>query len=385
MPTIIETTSDLAAFCDALARESYITVDTEFHREKTYYPELCLVQIAGANIAAIIDPLAPDMDLAPLYQLLANPDVLKVMHACRQDMEIFTFAMGRPPAPVFDTQIAGMVLGYGESVSYETLVRHYAKSSLDKSSRFTDWMARPLTQKQLDYALADVTHLRVVFEAMEAELEKQNRNHWLVDDMNALLDPTLYAVKVDDCWQRLKFRQTSPRYLAILQSISRWRELEAQRLNVPRGRLVKDDSLVEIASQKPASPAELRKMRAYQGTLNDSQCHALIAAIQAGLALSEYDCPVWRERKPLADNLQTGIDLLKLLLKKIAGEVNTVPRLIAPMEDLERLILGKRDVSVLQGWREELFGKHAVDLLEGKLTIRYDATKQRVLFETTPT
>ncbi len=372
----------LDAFCKQLAGESYVTIDTEFHREKTYYPDLCLIQIAGEKEAAIIDPLADGMDLSPLYDLLADPNVLKVMHACRQDMEIFVQATkGRMPAPIFDTQIAGMVLGFGESVSYDTLVRHYAKTTLDKSSRFTDWMKRPLTDAQLKYAIGDVTHLRVVFEKMEAELEKTGRNEWLVEEMQALSDPSLYMVSEDECWIRLKFRQTAPRYLAVLQSIARWREREAQRKNVPRGRLIKDDSLVEIAAQKPTSITELRKMRAYAGTLNDSQCTQLLAALEEGMRVPDEECPVWREKKSLPDHMQMVVELLKLLLKQVALKENTVSRLIASQDELEKLATGQRDVRMLQGWRYDVFGERALAMLEGKCSVRYNPESKRVVFE----
>ncbi len=381
MYQFIETTDALNEFCAAIANDRYITIDTEFHREKTYFPELCLVQVAGEKLAAIIDPVAGGIDLSSLYALLASETLIKVMHACRQDMEIFVHAMGKVPSPIFDTQIAGMVLGFGEQVSYEALVKHYANAPLDKSSRFTDWMKRPLTEKQLEYAIADVTHLRTVFDAMFAELQEKDRLHWVEEEMEALHEHSLYTVDHHAAWMRLKFRITSPKYLAVLQALCAWREREAQRLNVPRGRLVKDDSLVEIASQKPGTVGELRGMRAYHGTLNDTLAKGLLEAIEHGLNLPPEEHPRWVDRRPLADNLQTGIELLKLLLKKVCGEVNTIPRLIASQEDLESLIKGERTSKTLEGWRYELFGQYAVALLEGKLRLRFDALKQRVIFE----
>jgi ribonuclease D len=383
MYQFIETTEALTEFCNAIAGDRYITIDTEFHREKTYFPQLCLVQVAGSKLAAIIDPLAGGIDLAPLYALLKNPDIIKVMHACRQDMEIFAYAMGEVPSPVFDTQIAGMVLGFGEQVSYEALVRHYARASLDKSSRFTDWMKRPLTDKQLEYAIADVTHLRTVFDAIFSELQDKDRLHWVEEEMEALHEMSLYTVNPDTAWMRLKFRNTSPKYLAVLQAMCAWREREAQRMNVPRGRLVKDDSLVEIATQKPTSIAELRGMRAYQGTLNDTMAKGLLEAAARGVNLSPEEYPVWVDKKPLPEHQQTAIELVKLLLKKASGEVSTVPRMIAANDELEALIKGERNLKILEGWRNDLFGRHALALLEGNLRLRYDPAKQRVIFEDT--
>ena len=250
MHTVITETAPLAAICERLAKESFITIDTEFMREKTYYPELCLIQIAGATEATAIDPLAPGIDLSPLYTLLANKEVLKVFHACRQDMEIFYQKMGALPSPIFDTQVAAMVLGYGESIGYEGLVNKVLGKPVDKSSRFTDWGRRPLTDKQIEYAMGDVLHLREISEIFGQKLDESGRTEWIDEEMQPLLDPKTYETDPDEAWRKIRLRNTSPRYLALLQAAARWRELTARGRNVPRGRVMKDETLAEVAHAK---------------------------------------------------------------------------------------------------------------------------------------
>ena len=261
---LITTTDELRRFCDSLAGNPYVTVDTEFMRERSYWSKLCLVQLAGPNEAVAVDPLAEGIDLSPLYALMANPQIIKVFHAARQDVEIFVNATGVVPTPMFDTQVAAMVCGFGEAASYETLVDKLTGARVDKSSRFTDWSQRPLTDRQIEYGLADVTHLRVVYEKLKAQVEKNNRAEWVKEEMAVLLNPATYVVQPQDAWRRLKLRSDKPRLRALLREIAAWRELEAQRLNVPRGRVMKDEPLLEIAHHAPETEADLSRTRGFE-------------------------------------------------------------------------------------------------------------------------
>ncbi len=373
MHTVITDTATLAGLCERLARESFITIDTEFMREKTYYPELCLVQVAGATEAAAIDPLAPDIDLTPLYTLLANTDVLKVFHACKQDMEIFHQKMGMLPAPIFDTQVAAMVLGYGESIGYEGLVNKVLGKPVDKSSRFTDWARRPLTDKQIDYAMGDVLFLREISEVFGQKLDETGRTEWIEEEMGPLRDPKTYDTDPDEAWRKVRIRNTSPRYLVMLQAATRWRELTARGRNVPRGRVMKDETLAEVAHAKPENFEALQAIRGFYPTMSSAHYEPLFEALKAAQALPSSQYPRLPEREHFPPESEALAEMLRLLLKACAASMRVVPRLIADKDDLEALAMGKREnIHALTGWRNEIFGKRALQLLEGKIALKAD-------------
>ncbi|MBN8188887.1 ribonuclease D [Salipiger thiooxidans] len=370
----ITTTEDLAAFCQAAAKAPYVTVDTEFLRERTYYSKLCLIQLAfpgkGDENAVLVDPLVDGLDLEPLLELFRNTAVVKVFHAARQDLEIFFIDHGVIPDPLFDTQVAAMVCGFGEQVGYETLVKRIAKQALDKSSRFTDWSRRPLTEAQKKYALADVTHLRVIYEYLAAELERTGRARWVAEELAVLTDPETYITRPEDAWQRVKTRSSSPRFLAIVQALAAFREEYAQSRNIPRNRVFKDDALTELASTKPVTMEDLGRSRlllreARKGPIADG----ILAAVAAGV-----DCP--KDQLPKAENdrdqLQVNpalADLLRVLLKARTESSGVAARLIAPAADLDAIAAGMRDVKALTGWRREVFGEDALRLCDGKLAL----------------
>ena len=372
---MITDTERLAQVCAEFAGSPYITVDTEFMRERTYWSQLCLVQMARPGDspadAVMIDPLAKGIDLAPLYALMGDQSVVKVFHAARQDVEIFWHQGGVMPAPLFDTQVAAMVCGYGEQVGYETLVRKVAKDSVDKSSRFTDWSRRPLADKQLRYALADVTHLRQIYERLTAQIEQSGRGHWVAEEMGVLTSPSTYSVEPDDAWRRVKARSTSPKFLAIIQSLARWREITAQDRNVPRSRILKDDALLEIASAQPKSAEALNGLRLVQREARKPEVSAeILSAVAQGLA-----CPPDRMPKlPPPPRRREGsaaiAELLKVFLKARADEVGVAPRLIAPASDIEALAgEDSPDLNVLKGWRHEVFGSDALRIMKGELAL----------------
>ncbi len=375
---VITDTDALAALCRAYASAPYVTVDTEFLRERTYYAQLCLVQIArpegaggdGQPDAAIVDPLADGLDLAPLLELLAAP-VLKVFHAARQDIEIFYHMTGEVPGPLFDTQIAAMVCGYGEQVGYETLVRRIVRAELDKSSRFTDWSSRPLSRKQLDYALADVTHLRGVYEALSARLETTGRGAWVAEELATLASAETYAVDPDEVWRRIKARSASPRFLAVVRSLARWREVTAQDRDVLRARILKDDALVEIASAKPKTPEELGRLRLVQREARKPETAAeILAAVAEGLACPEERLPRLPEPPRRKEGSAAVADLLKVLLKARADELGIASKLLASSADLDALA-GEEDpdLPALKGWRFESFGRDALRVRDGEVAL----------------
>lgn len=368
---LITTTSDLTAFCLSLAAEPYVTIDTEFMRERTYYARLCLVQLAGRDSAAAIDPLAEGMDLSPLFDLLANPKVLKVFHAARQDVEIFVNLTGRVPAPLFDTQIAAMVCGYGDSVGYETLATSLTGAAIDKSSRFTDWAARPLTDRQVDYALADVTHLRGVYEKLVSQLAKSGRSDWLQEEMEILTSLGTYQIEPYDVWKRLKLRADKPRRRAILREVAAWREIEAQRANLPRSRVMKDEQLMEIANHAPASVEELARTRGLpQGYAEGRYGVAILEAIARANALAIKDCPAGEAKKKNANGTGAMLELLKVLLRQVSDETGVAAKLIASTDDLETIANDDNaDVKALKGWRRKLFGETALSLKRGELAL----------------
>ena len=369
--TLITTTEDLAALCRRLSSAEFITVDTEFMRERTFWPILCLAQVAGPDEAAAIDTLAPGLDLAPLYELLADPSVLKVFHAARQDLEIFHHLDGRVPTPLFDSQVAAMVCGFGEQVSYQALAAKLAGARLDKSSRFTDWSHRPLSQRQLEYAIGDVTHLRVIYQRLSAELDKSGRAAWVAEEMTALSDPGLYEQLPVNAWKRIKSRSTDGRFLAVLSQVAAWREKEAQARDVPRNRVLRDESLLEIAARAPTTVDGLARTRGLGKRLAEGGMgRSLIAAVTAGLAIPEADRP--RVPKPRPPTRGTGpvVELLKVLLKMRCEAHDVAQRLVASSAELERIAAEHNaDVPALAGWRREIFGEDALALKSGKLAL----------------
>ena len=373
MHTVITQTQPLKELCERLAKETFVTVDTEFMREKTYYPDLCLIQIAGETEAAAIDPLSGEIDLQPLWELLMNPDVLKVFHACRQDLEIFYQKMGALPRPIFDTQIAAMALGYGESVGYESLVNRVLGKSIDKSSRFTDWSRRPLTEKQIDYAMCDVLYLREISQVLGEKLDESARTEWIQEEMEPLLHPRTYDVDPDDVWRKIRFRNTSPRYLAVLRAVARWRELTARGRNVPRGRVMKDETISEVAQSKPEDFAALQAIRGFYPTMSSRHYDPLFDAIREAVALPSSDHPKLPEGERFPPECEALAEMLRLLLKACAAKERVVPRVIADKEDIEALALGKRDgIHALTGWRFEIFGRRALEMLDGKIALKAD-------------
>lgn len=366
MPLITDTDT-LAAFCARMRAERFIAMDTEFMRDRTYWPKLCLVQVAGAEEAVAIDALAPGLDLAPLLDLVALPDVLKVMHAARQDLEIF-HRLGQLPRPFFDTQIAAMVCGFGEEVAYETLVNKLAKAQLDKSSRFTDWSRRPLSEAQVRYALGDVTHLRVIYEELAARIERTGRMGWVAEELAALTRPGLYENPPEEAWRRLKLRSRDGRFIAIVQALAAWREREAQRRDLPRARIIRDDILLEVAASRPGSVEALRSLD--RVNLDRESAAGVMAAIQTALALPKAELPRLPEPVVLPRGIGPIVDLLRVLLKYRCEEAEVAQRLVAGTADLEAIAVeDEADVPALHGWRREIFGEDALLLKAGRLAL----------------
>ncbi len=368
---IVETTRDLRALTSRLAKEEFVTVDTEFMRERTFWPKLCLVQVAGENEVAIIDPLAPGLDLAPLFELMADERVLKVFHAGRQDIEIFHHLTGRIPTPVFDTQIAAMVCGFGDQVGYEALATRLAGARIDKGSRFTDWARRPLSRRQLEYALADVTHLRKVYRRLKEELARSGREDWLKEELAVLTSPETYEQEADEAWRRVRFRPRDPRQLALLQRLAGWREEEAKRRDLPRRRILKDEAIAEIAGEMPASMEELERLRNVSSGMARSEAgRAILRLVREVRELPEADLPRPERRpKPHPEGTQARADILKLALKIVSEREGIAPRLVVSARDLERLAAGETDLPVLRGWRRRVFGELAQALLRGEKVI----------------
>jgi ribonuclease D len=366
---LITTTEALAAFCSAHADTEFVTVDTEFMRERTYWPKLCLIQLGGPEQVVAVDPLAKGIDLAPLFELLANPKVMKVFHAARQDVEIFYNLTGKVPAPMFDTQVAAMVCGFGDSASYETLAGQLANAKIDKSSRFTDWSNRPLTEKQITYALGDVSHLRKVYVRLRDQLQKTARADWVREEMEDLTSPATYAIDPQEIWRRFKWRADKPRLRAVLRELAAWRELEAQRINVPRGRVVRDEAIMEIAHHPPSSAHDLSRIRGLStGFAESRQGKEILEAVTRANELPIEQCPAGEARRVLPGGLGPVMDLLKVLLKQVCEEHDVASKLIANADDLEAIAADdKADVPALHGWRRELFGNLALALKNGEL------------------
>ncbi|MBF0304946.1 MAG: ribonuclease D [Alphaproteobacteria bacterium] len=381
--TLITDSAELAALCTRLSTASFITVDTEFMREKTYWPQLCLVQLAGPDEAVAVDPLAEGMDLAPLFDLLANPAVLKVFHAARQDIEIFHHLSGKIPTPLFDTQVAAMVCGFGDAVGYETLAAQLARARIDKSLRFTDWMQRPLTDRQLHYALSDVTHLRVAYEKLRRRLDRNGRLSWLDEEMAQLTDPVTYDGDPEDSWRRLKPRSSSPRFLAILRELAAWREREAREKDLPRQRLVRDEALMEIAASAPTTVDDLARTRGMsRGTAEGRFGQAMLAAVARAQALPEEQCPTPPERVDLPRGMGPVVDLLKVLLKLKCDEHDVASKLVASSSDIDAIAADdEAPVPALHGWRRQVFGEDALRLKHGRigLALAPDGKRMRLV------
>ncbi|MFA6967995.1 ribonuclease D [Bosea sp. (in: a-proteobacteria)] len=370
---LIATTADLADACARLARHPFVTVDTEFLRETTYYPKLCLIQLASPDEAVLVDPLAPELDLAPFFALMTDGAVVKVFHAARQDLEI-VWMLGRVlPTPLFDTQVAAMVCGYGDSVGYEQLANDLAKARIDKSSRFTDWSRRPLNEAQLVYAEADVTHLRDIHLALKADLESTGREGWVAEEMAVLNSPGTYEVKPENAWQRLKGRIRKPKELAVLIELAAWREREAQHRDVPRQRVLKDDALMDIVARAPRSVEALAELRSVPNGFERSRSGAeVLSAIERGLALDPKTLPRLERERGRGGN-GAVLDLLKVLLKAVAEAERVAPKIIASSDDLEAIASdNEADVPALQGWRREVFGEKALALKSGALGLRVE-------------
>lgn len=371
--TLITEAAELAAFCRRLSGAEMIAIDTEFMRERTYWPKLCLVQVAGPEEAAAIDPLAGDIDLAPLFALLRSPETLKVFHAARQDLEIFHRLMGGElPHPVFDTQVAAMVCGFGDQVSYETLVGKLAKARIDKSSRFTDWSLRPLSRRQIDYAIADVVHLVPVYRKLAARLHSSGRAEWLAEEMASLINPASYATDPLQAFRRLKSRSGNGRMLAILRELAAWRERDAQMRDVPRAWVLRDEALLEIAHHTPKTAEELARTRGLARKLAESaQGEAVLAAAARGLAVPEAEWPETDLRREMPRGVQATADLLKVLLKMKCEEADVAQRLVASSEEVELIAALGEDAQVpaLHGWRRQVFGDDALSIRAGELAI----------------
>ena len=384
---LITDSSQLATFCRHIGRAPFVTVDTEFMREKTFWPILCVVQVAGGGMdddpqsAAAIDAMAPGIDLSPLLDILKSPDVLKVFHAARQDMEIFFRLMGRLPAPVFDTQVAAMVCGFGDSASYETLVGKLARARIDKSSRFTDWAARPLSERQIVYALDDVIHLRRVYEELHKLLAANGREKWLDEEMATLTAEATYDVDPARAWIRLKTRGNG-RFLAVLREVAAWREREAQKRDIPRGRIVRDEALVEIAHHRPITVEALARTRGLGARMAEGQMGAdLLRAIATGIAVPDADCPRLEDKLDLPNGIGPICDLLKVLLKMKAEDSGVAQKLLASSADIDLIASfgEKAEVAAMRGWRREVFGNDALRLVRGELGLAVQGKRLKVL------
>ncbi len=377
---LITDTQALAEACDRLAEGTFIALDTEFHRESTYWPQLCLIQAANEDFDILVDPLA-DLDLTPLLALVADRSRTKVFHAARQDLEIFARIMGEVPTPVFDTQIAAMACGLGDSISYENLVSRVVKGQVDKSSQFTDWMRRPLSEKQLRYAQGDVTYLRRIYVILREQLERRGRLEWIEDEHAALVDPEVYAFDPQQAWKRLKLRKYKSDYLAVLAAVAAWREQVAQETDKPRGRILKDDAIQEIAQQKPRTGEAIERLRAVPAGFSRSRHgQSLVETINAALADPKAFAPEVDQPESAGPPPGALTELLKVLLKQTADDAGVAPRLIANAADLERIAReASPDVAALRGWRRDVFGDQALALKAGKLALAASPNGVKVL------
>lgn len=362
----------LSDVCARLAQAPFVTIDTEFMREKTYFSQLCLIQVASPEEAHIIDPLADGLDLSPFWALLNDEPVLKVVHAGRQDFEIFFHATGSVPTPVFDSQVAAMVLGFADSAGYQSLVEHYCGARLDKSSRFTDWSRRPLSDKQLAYALGDVTYLRDIYTSMKDALETNGRAAWLLEEMAVLTSRDTYAIDPGAMWKRLKHRSRDAKFLGVVKALAAWREKTVQKIDIPRGRLISDDAILQIAAQKPHTTEELAKTRGVSaGFANGAYGQTIVDLLDDAEPLTDEEVPPKKDRSVLRSHPVS--DLLKLLLKARAHEAGVAPKLLASADDMDKIANGAgADLPVMHGWRWDLFGKDAQAMLTGELALTAD-------------
>ena len=379
--TPITTTAELSAFCDKIKGQPFVAVDTEFMRETTYWPKLCLIQAAAPNAEAVIDPLAEGLDLEPFLAILRDESIEKVFHAARQDVEIFN-NLKAMPRPLFDTQVAGMAAGYGEQIAYDALVRQMLKIELDKSSRFTDWARRPLSDNQLTYALADVTHLAALYPILRARLEKEGRMAWVHDEMQNLCDPALYDVEPENAWKRLKPRKHAAKYMAVFKGVAAWRERTAQMRDQPRGRILKDDAIDEVATQAPIDAEQLDRLRAVPKGFSGSRFGPdLILAVREALKNPEAYAPVIEKaRQSSSPAAGAVVELLKVLLKARAEDAGVASKLIATVSDLEMIANDdEAETQALVGWRRDAFGEDALRLKRGELALVLDGTRVRVV------
>jgi ribonuclease D len=374
---MITKTQDLAAACERLAAHDYVAVDTEFLRETTYWPKLCVVQLAGPDTAVVIDALAEGLDMAPLLDLMKNEKVLKVFHAGRQDIEIVFNMGGFVPHPVFDTQVAAMVCGFGDSISYDQLVYRINGHHIDKSSRFTDWSRRPLSDKQLNYALSDVTHLRDVYHYLAQSLAEQGRADWVSEEMEVLTSIDTYDLKPENAWERLKMRVKKPIELAVLKELAAWREREARARDVPRSRVIKDETIYEIAGDQPTDAAALANLRSLSKGFERSRAgEEIIACVKRALALPKSELPQVPKGRVVPEGAGAAVDLMKVLLKLISERHGVAAKVIATVDELEAIAADdEADVAVLKGWRRELFGEQALRLKRGELALSFDGRK----------
>ncbi len=371
---MIDTTAALEEACRLLAQSDFITIDTEFLRETTFWPELCLIQMASPDHEYIVDPMAKGLDLKPFFELMANSAVVKVFHAARQDIEIIFHLGDLIPHPIFDTQVAAMVCGFGDSVSYDQLVQKVKNVHIDKTSRFTDWSRRPLSDKQLDYALADVTHLRDVYLKLKGQLEAEGRAGWLTEEMAILESRETYDLPPEQAWQRLKMRLRKPTELAVMQYVAAWREREARARNVPRSRVLKDDAIYEIAQQQPKDVEALGRLRTIpKGWERSSSGTAILEQVNAALALPKSEMPHLERHTHAPEGTQSAVELLKVLLRLTSEKHGVASKVIANSDDLEKIAAEgeKAEVAALQGWRKELFGDLALKLISGGVGLRF--------------
>ncbi len=368
---IVTDNAALENVCEALSQTDFFAVDTEFLRESTYWSKLCLIQVAGGDVEAIIDPLADGLDMRPFLSVMADTRITKVFHAARQDLEIFYRLMGQVPLPLFDSQIAAMAAGLGDSIGYDTLVQKMLKKSVDKGSRFTDWSRRPLSDKQLIYAIGDVTHLRDLYPLLIGRLKDRDRLSWVDEEMAGLTNPAIYQFDPEDAWRRMKIRKYSPQWLAVMRLVTRWREREAQTRDKPRGRILKDDAIYELAQQAPRSIEALGRMRAIpRGFERSSMAQGLLSAINEAMSDPEKHAPQISRPPVMPSGLGPVVELLKVLLRIKSEELGVAPRLIANAADIERLAaFDDADIPALKGWRYEAFGKEALRLKKGELSL----------------
>jgi ribonuclease D len=370
----ITTTAALAEACATFANAEFVTVDTEFIRETTFWPELCLVQIASNDLAVLVDPLADGIDLAPFFALMRDERVVKVFHAARQDIEIIYKLGGLVPAPLFDTQVAAMVCGFGDSIAYDQLVARTTDGRIDKTSRFTDWRNRPLSDEQLAYALADVTYLRDVYRTLKAQLEAEERSGWLAEEMATLADPVTYDLHPDEAWRRLKLRVRKPIELQVLKEVAAWREREAREIDKPRGRIIKDDAIYEIAQQQPRDEQALARLRTIpRGFERSSAGREILAAVARALAVPKSELPAIPRPPQLPEGTAAAVEFLKVLLKIVVEEKGVAAKMIASGDDLEKLAWkgDAAEIPAMEGWRREIFGERALELLKGETGLVY--------------